>query len=62
MDELERYKIKKMSQAMSEMAEVTKNSGYIMAEACYTLAYKAREIDSRIKANQKEIELYRKIR
>jgi len=40
---------------MQEIGESAKEGGYIMAKACFALAYKARECDSQLKVNERNI-------
>ena len=52
MTDLDEYKTRKISKTIGEICNSTRDGGYAIAEACYALAYKARKIDSQIKANQ----------
>lgn len=53
------YKLKKLSKAAIEIGESTRNNGFAFAEAFFAIAYKAREIASRIEANEKELNKYK---
>lgn len=40
---------------MVEMSETIKQGGMLLGDACYILAYKAREYAARMEANEKEL-------
>ncbi|MGK4040878.1 hypothetical protein AB0Y20_01155 [Heyndrickxia oleronia] len=52
---IEDFKIKKMNRTMVEMSETIKQGGMLLGDACYILAYKAREYAARMEANEKEL-------
>ncbi|TCI99996.1 hypothetical protein [Cytobacillus praedii] len=53
--DLNEYKLEKVSKNLKDITLSTKQGGYAFADACYRLAFKAREIASRIEANEKEL-------
>jgi hypothetical protein len=50
--DINEYKSKKTSQMIYEVCNSAKEGGYVVAEACYALAYKMKEIESQMKVNQ----------
>lgn len=49
------YRMKKISNRLKELSESTRQGGYLIAEACYRLAYEVRKYDSQSKANEKQL-------
>lgn len=49
----EEYKLRRAERKMKELAESTKSGGYAIAEACFSLAYRAREIAAQIENNER---------
>ena len=53
MNDIERQIHKRHIKAISKLAQSTKEGGYVLAEACYALAYKAKEIASQMECNER---------
>ncbi len=53
MNDIERYKRKKVAKVIGEITESTKSIGVEFGEAFHKFAYYIREMDSQIKANER---------
>jgi hypothetical protein len=56
MTDINEYKLKKLSRKISEIGESTRSGGYAIAEAIYAFAFRMKEMDSQLKANQRNID------
>lgn len=56
MVDINEYKFKKLTKMAAEIGSSIKEGGYIMAETCFALAYKVKEVDSQMKVNQMNID------
>jgi len=55
MSELNEYRIKKNLEIIKGISLSTKEAAITIADACYALAHQAREYDSTIKANERNL-------
>lgn len=56
MDDMQTFKMKKISKVISEIEASTKSGAEMFADAIYLLAYRVREYDSQLKANQRNLD------
>lgn len=52
---IEDFKKRKLNRTIVEMSESIKQGGMSLGDACYILAYKAREHAARMEANEKAL-------
>lgn len=57
MTDINEFKMKKYMQKIVEIGNSTREIGYMFANAFYTLAYKVREYESQLKANERNNKL-----
>lgn len=56
MNDIQAFKMKKVTKAISEIGVSTKSGAEVFADALYRLAHRVREYDSQLKANQRNLD------